>query len=165
MITINHFDAMAKIILLASIIMTYSYASEWFMAWYAGSDPRIVHWSATCSPATMRRSIGCLLFFNCVLPQVIVVPIARRSILWRGRDSHPDQCRNVAGAHSDHLEHAFARLRPTDVAAFSSHAVGLGAAVRAHSGSSSFSSSAYVSVLPAVSMYETRKLCRDEGVA
>ncbi len=34
---VNHFDAMAKIVLLASIIMSLSYATEWFMAWYGGA--------------------------------------------------------------------------------------------------------------------------------
>ena len=36
LVTDRHFDAMAKIILVSSWIMTISYATEWFNAWYSG---------------------------------------------------------------------------------------------------------------------------------
>ena len=36
LITIAHFDVMAKVMLAASIIMGLSYATEWFNAWYGG---------------------------------------------------------------------------------------------------------------------------------
>ena len=38
LITVAHFDVMAKVMLMASIIMGLSYATEWFNAWYGG-DP------------------------------------------------------------------------------------------------------------------------------
>jgi molybdopterin-containing oxidoreductase family membrane subunit len=38
-ITERHFDAMAKVILAASLIMGLSYATEWFSAWYGGAPP------------------------------------------------------------------------------------------------------------------------------
>ena len=36
LITVAHFDVMAKVMLAASIIMGLSYATEWFNAWYGG---------------------------------------------------------------------------------------------------------------------------------
>jgi Ni/Fe-hydrogenase subunit HybB-like protein len=35
-VTVAHFDVMARIMLMASIIMGLSYATEWFTAWYGG---------------------------------------------------------------------------------------------------------------------------------
>lgn len=37
LITLEHFDAMGKILLMGSIIMGFSYATEWFLAWYGGN--------------------------------------------------------------------------------------------------------------------------------
>ena len=36
LITLSHFDVMAKVMLAAAIIMGLSYATEWFNAWYGG---------------------------------------------------------------------------------------------------------------------------------
>ena len=36
LITLAHFDVMAKVMLTASIVMGLSYATEWFNAWYGG---------------------------------------------------------------------------------------------------------------------------------
>ena len=54
----GHFDVMAKIMLMASIVMSLSYATEWFMAWYGGERADRSCRRATCSRATMRRSTG-----------------------------------------------------------------------------------------------------------
>jgi Ni/Fe-hydrogenase subunit HybB-like protein len=80
-ITARHFDAMAKILLLASIVMTCSYGTEWFMAWYAGSaaDRSLVAFMFTGSYAPLYWT---QLLFNCVLPQAFWFPAARRNILW-----------------------------------------------------------------------------------
>ena len=44
-ITIDHFEAMAKILLLSSLIMSLSYATEWFFAWYSGDySERFLTW-------------------------------------------------------------------------------------------------------------------------
>jgi hypothetical protein len=37
LITQRHFEAMAKIILMAAIVMGLYYASEWFAAWIGGN--------------------------------------------------------------------------------------------------------------------------------
>ncbi|MFC3212754.1 NrfD/PsrC family molybdoenzyme membrane anchor subunit [Novosphingobium panipatense] len=49
MIVPDHFDAMARIILAASIVMGASYAAEWFSAWWGGeaADRRVVVFELT----------------------------------------------------------------------------------------------------------------------
>ncbi|MCQ0987079.1 polysulfide reductase NrfD [Jiella sp. LLJ827] len=37
-ITLDHLDAMAKILLLGGIIMSFSYSFEWFAGWYSGGE-------------------------------------------------------------------------------------------------------------------------------
>jgi Ni/Fe-hydrogenase subunit HybB-like protein len=37
-LTVRHFDAMAKLILLTSLIVMYAYLTEFFMAWYSGEE-------------------------------------------------------------------------------------------------------------------------------
>ena len=45
-LTIRHFDAMAKLILLTSLIVLYAYLTEFFMAWYSGEEvERTVFWN------------------------------------------------------------------------------------------------------------------------
>ena len=80
-ITTYHFDAMAKILLLASIVMTCSYATEWFMAWYAGgaADRSLVAFMFTGSYAPLYWM---QLLFNCLLPQAFWFPLVRRNVLW-----------------------------------------------------------------------------------
>ena len=38
LVTMNHFDAMAKLMLLGATIMGLSYAAEWFSGWYSGRE-------------------------------------------------------------------------------------------------------------------------------
>ena len=64
LITLAHFDAMAKIMLAASILMALSYATEWFMAWYGGERAERSLWLSS-SPATTRRFTGRCSLFNC----------------------------------------------------------------------------------------------------
>jgi molybdopterin-containing oxidoreductase family membrane subunit len=68
LITAAHFDVMAKIMLAASIIMGFSYATEWFNAWYGGerADRSLVVFEFVGSYAPMFRT---LLFCNVLIPQ------------------------------------------------------------------------------------------------
>ena len=79
-ITIDHFDAMAKIILMGSIIMTYSYATEWFMAWYGGgyAERSLVAYMFEGDYAPLY---WLLLFCNCLLPQTLWLRSMRRSVM------------------------------------------------------------------------------------
>ena len=74
-ITANHFEVMGRILLMASIVMGYSYATEWFMAWYGGrhSDRSLVAFN---SPGRMPRCSGRLLLCNVVAAPGAVVPRA-----------------------------------------------------------------------------------------
>ena len=69
-ITPAHFDAMAKVMLFASIVMGFSYATEWFMAWYGGehADRTVIGYFFTGDYAVLY---GLLLLCNCVVPQVL----------------------------------------------------------------------------------------------
>jgi molybdopterin-containing oxidoreductase family membrane subunit len=78
-ITINHFDAMAKIMLAAALVMTFSYAAEWFDAWYAGdhADRTLVAYMFRGDYAPLY---WLLLFCNCVAPQALWLRRVRRSL-------------------------------------------------------------------------------------
>jgi molybdopterin-containing oxidoreductase family membrane subunit len=78
-ITIQHFEVMAKIMLAASLIMGLSYATEWFGGWYTGDqlERGFVAFEFTGRYAVL---FWLLLFFNCVLPQAFWLPAIRRSI-------------------------------------------------------------------------------------
>jgi molybdopterin-containing oxidoreductase family membrane subunit len=80
LITPRHFDAMAKIMLMASIVMGLSYASEWFSAWLGGNpdDRATVAFEFTGSYWPMY--IGMLLF-NVVAPQLFWAPRFRTNLL------------------------------------------------------------------------------------
>lgn len=80
-VTVHHFDAMAKVLLLASIVMTSSYATEWFMAWYAGdaADRSLLSYLFTGNYAPLYWM---QLLFNCLLPQAFWFPSVRRSVLF-----------------------------------------------------------------------------------
>jgi Ni/Fe-hydrogenase subunit HybB-like protein len=162
-ITIAHFDAMAKIILLASIVMTYSYASEWFMAWYAGSsaDRSLVRYLFVGDYAPLY---WCLLFCNCILPQSLWLPAARRSIPWLVLTSiliNIGMWLERILIIWNTLSHGYAQpmwrlFQPT----LSDWVLLFGPL-----GLFMFFFLCFVRLVPAVSIYETRKLCSDEGVA
>ena len=80
LITVAHFEVMAKILLAASVIMTLSYASEWFTAWYGGepAERRLV---AFAFAGDYRTLYWLMLIFNCAIAQAFWFPAVRRSIL------------------------------------------------------------------------------------
>src|SRR5947209_14055988 len=78
-ITRRHFEVMGRILLMASIVMGYSYATEWFMAWYGGqhSERGLVafEFGGTYAPLFWG-----LLACNVVLPQALWFGPVRRSL-------------------------------------------------------------------------------------
>lgn len=78
-ITRRHFEVMARILLMASIVMGYSYATEWLMGWYGGkqSERSLVAFEFTGSYAPL---FWALLFCNVALPQALWFPRVRRSL-------------------------------------------------------------------------------------
>lgn len=81
LITLRHFDVMAKIMLFAALVMTLSYASEWFSAWYSGRnvDRNFLVYEFT---GTYAPLYWLMLACNCAIPQLFWFPYFRRSILW-----------------------------------------------------------------------------------
>jgi molybdopterin-containing oxidoreductase family membrane subunit len=79
-ITVNHFDVMAKIMLAASIIMGLSYATEWWAGWYAGEtqDRSLIVFMFTGHYAPLMWA---LLACNVLIPQAFWARAVRRSVL------------------------------------------------------------------------------------
>jgi Ni/Fe-hydrogenase subunit HybB-like protein len=79
LITPRHFEAMAKIILMAAIVMGLSYASEWFAAWYGGNaaDRDLVAFEFT---GAYWKVYAAMLFCNVLLPQILWLPQLRASL-------------------------------------------------------------------------------------
>ncbi len=80
LVTLAHFDVMAKIMLMASIIMGLSYASEWFAAWYGGerADRSLVAFEFAGSYAPL---FWALLVCNIAVPQAFWLAAVRRNII------------------------------------------------------------------------------------
>jgi Ni/Fe-hydrogenase subunit HybB-like protein len=80
LITVAHFDVMAKVMLMASIVMGLSYATEWFNAWYGGDRPdrSLVIFEFTGGYAPM---FWALLFCNVIAPQAFWIAAVRRSVV------------------------------------------------------------------------------------
>lgn len=79
LITPEHFNVMAKILLAASIIMALSYLSEWFAAWYSGDrTERGVVWFEF--NGDYRIFYYAMLFCNCVIAQMFWIRAVRRSV-------------------------------------------------------------------------------------
>jgi molybdopterin-containing oxidoreductase family membrane subunit len=79
LITIRHFDVMAKIMLAAAVIMGLSYATEWFTGWYGGerADRNLIVFEFTGAYWSMYAG---LLFCNVIVPQAFWFGAVRRNI-------------------------------------------------------------------------------------
>ncbi|HTC07099.1 MAG TPA: NrfD/PsrC family molybdoenzyme membrane anchor subunit [Xanthobacteraceae bacterium] len=79
LITVAHFDVMAKVMLAASIVMGLSYASEWFNGWYGGehADRSLVAFAFTGAYAPLFWT---LLLCNVVIPQAFWFAAVRENI-------------------------------------------------------------------------------------
>jgi molybdopterin-containing oxidoreductase family membrane subunit len=78
-ITVEHFNVMAKIMLMASIVMGLSYMTEWYSAWYRGE--RADRWFTVFEfTGAYAPLYWCMLLFNCIIPQLYWVRAVRRSI-------------------------------------------------------------------------------------
>ena len=79
-ITIAHFDVMAKVMLAAAIIMGLSYANEWFNAWYGSdrADRSLLMFEFTGAYAPMYWA---LLLCNVIIPQLFWFAAVRASVV------------------------------------------------------------------------------------
>ena len=129
LITPRHFDAMAKIMLMAAIVMGLSYASEWFAAWYGGNpaDRDLVTFEFTGAYAKLYWA---MLFGNVIAPQILWLPVMRTNLQGTDRGLRGSADRNVARAHLHRLEHAVAQLSAVDGSGVLSNFLGLAVSVR-----------------------------------
>ena len=80
-ITPQHVDKMAKIILLTGCIVAYAYAMEFFVAWYSGNPyERFAFYNRIFGPYWWYWWVG-MLFCNSLSPQLFWFPWCRRN-LW-----------------------------------------------------------------------------------
>ncbi len=80
LVTDRHFDLMAQILVMSSLVMGASYATEWFTAWYGGeaAGRNVVRFMFTGPYSPLFYA---MLLFNVVFPQVFWFPAARRNIV------------------------------------------------------------------------------------
>jgi molybdopterin-containing oxidoreductase family membrane subunit len=80
-ITLQHIDKMAKIILLTGSIVSYAYAMEFFIAWYSGNQyERFAFWNRVLGPYWWYWWVG-MLFCNALSPQLFWFRWCRRNVL------------------------------------------------------------------------------------
>lgn len=79
LITRNHFEVIARVLLAAATVMGISYAVEWFTGWY-GNDTADVNQIIYQFTGTYWPMYAGQLLFNCIVPQIFWWPAARRSI-------------------------------------------------------------------------------------
>ncbi|MBV1698041.1 MAG: polysulfide reductase NrfD [Hyphomicrobiales bacterium] len=79
LITVAHFDVIAKVMLTAAIVMGVSYATEWFNAWYGGdpTDRKLVAFEFTGAYAPMFWT---MLACNVAIPQAFWFSAVRQRI-------------------------------------------------------------------------------------
>jgi molybdopterin-containing oxidoreductase family membrane subunit len=79
LITMRHFEMMAKVMLMAGTVMFLSYATEWFSAWYSGRgvDRRFLAFEFTGAYAPLYWM---MIVCNCILVQAFWFRGARRSL-------------------------------------------------------------------------------------
>ena len=79
LITRRHFDVMAKVLVAGACVMSASYATEWFMAWYSAdrAERDFLSYVFTGKYAAMYLM---MLAFNCVIPQAMWFKPVRHSL-------------------------------------------------------------------------------------
>jgi Ni/Fe-hydrogenase subunit HybB-like protein len=78
-VTPRHFDNMAKFLLLTSSILGYSYAAEYFVAWYGGVEfERTSFWLRATGPYWL--SSWTMIACNVLVPQIFWLERARRHL-------------------------------------------------------------------------------------
>jgi Ni/Fe-hydrogenase subunit HybB-like protein len=80
LITLEHFDVMAKIMLAAAVIMGLSYGNEWFNGWYSGehANRSLIAFEFFGAYAPM---FWALLLCNVVIPQAFWFVVIRRNVV------------------------------------------------------------------------------------
>jgi Ni/Fe-hydrogenase subunit HybB-like protein len=78
-ITAEHFDKLSKLLLLMSLLMTYCYVCEFFIAWYSGDAlERTAYYYRAAGP--YRTLFWIMLTCNCVAPLLTISRAVRRNL-------------------------------------------------------------------------------------
>ncbi len=80
-LTLWHYEKMCQLILFTSGIVTYAYATEFFMAWYSNNIyERYQFWFRPFG--ALKVAFWGMVICNCVLPLTLYVKKLRRNIAW-----------------------------------------------------------------------------------
>ena len=109
-ITPQHIDKMAKIILLTGSIVGYAYAMEFFIAWYSGNQyEKYAFYNRIFGPYWWYWWVG-MLFCNFLAPQLFWFKWFRRQHLRRLFRLHVRERRHVVRAFHHHRRRIASRL-------------------------------------------------------
>ena len=78
-ITVNHFEALAKVLLFTSLIVSYAYILEFLMAAYSGNLFELAHFKFRMF-GNFREAYWLMVFCNVLLPLTLFVRKLRRNI-------------------------------------------------------------------------------------
>lgn len=80
-ITVGHLENIAKLLILTTLIMFYSYSTEFFMAWYSGNifEQEIFLYRVVGDYAFV---FWIMVIFNAILPLLLIIGEIRRSVIW-----------------------------------------------------------------------------------
>jgi molybdopterin-containing oxidoreductase family membrane subunit len=81
-ITDQHLDNMAKIMLTTGMLVTFGYASEWFMAWYGDNPYEKFMILKERWFGTYWHTYALLMICNCTVVQSFWIPALRRNVYW-----------------------------------------------------------------------------------
>ena len=81
LVTIWHLDSLSKIVLLTSLIITYSYATETFMVWYT-QDPIEMMTFHQRFFGSQGYLFGSMVLCNCLIPLFLFSPSIRTNTVW-----------------------------------------------------------------------------------
>ena len=108
-ITMRHFDYMAKVILVTGCMVGYAYAIEFFIAWYSG-NPYEVYVFVNRATGPYAWAYWTMVSCNVLVPQLFWFKKVRRSLAGPVRDLDLRQHRDVVRALRDHRDLAAPRL-------------------------------------------------------
>ncbi|MCU0316878.1 MAG: polysulfide reductase NrfD [Fimbriimonadaceae bacterium] len=82
LITMKHFDWMAKVMLATGLIVAYGYCMEVFYAWYSGIpfERALLHNRISLADAPYSWSFWALILFNVAIPMFLWSPKVRRNL-------------------------------------------------------------------------------------
>lgn len=81
LVTIWHLDNLAKVILLTSLIITYSYATESFMVWYTQDPVEIMTFNQRYY-GPQGYLFWMMVACNCAIPLLLFIPRVRTNTVW-----------------------------------------------------------------------------------